>query len=121
MHGTIKTGTLTNARDPEGRGWFIGRFMEEPYATHAFEAKWATHEKGSRRTPSANDAKTMCILISGSFVLRFPDKNTETILNEQGAFVWWDANVLHTYEALEESTVLTIRWPSKNTNDTTPK
>ena len=65
-------------------------------------------------------AKTISILIKGKFLLIFPEENKEIVLEKQGDFVFWDSKVYHGSEALEDSTVLTIRWPSIP-NDQKPK
>jgi len=51
--------------------------------------------------------------------LKFPKNNKEIILTKQGDYVLQDANVYHSFEALEESIILTFQWPSLQ-NDQTP-
>jgi hypothetical protein len=86
-----------NAADvsQETRGWFFGHFMPgeaHPLRSSELELKWYTHPKGETRATWApgNPVRTLNILIRGHFVLLFPDQEI----------------------ALENSLVLTVRWPS---------
>ena len=97
------------------RGWFVGHFMpgeENPLRTEELEVKWYTHAKGETRAQWApgNPVKTINILIRGHFVLLFP--NQEIALEKEGDFVFFGPDVPHSYRAVEESLVLTVRWPS---------
>ncbi len=53
---------------------------------------------------------TIHILISGHFRVQLPDE--DVTLTEQGDYVMWGSGVDHNYEALEDSVVLVVRWPS---------
>jgi len=80
------------------------------------EVKWAIHSKGEIKPGAITDstAKTRAILIEGKFVVRFPDLGKEIVLSETGDYLEYDSNeVFHTAEALENSVVFVIRWPSK--------
>jgi hypothetical protein len=96
------------------RGWFLGQFIGvEGDLLHSIdlEVKWGVHPKGdSRQSWSSNQATSLSILIAGAFKLKFEDQ--EHVLSTQGDYVVWAPGVLHTWEALEASIVLTIRWPS---------
>jgi hypothetical protein len=54
--------------------------------------------------------RTSNLLVRGSFVLVFPDR--EVALRREGDFVMFGPGVAHSYRCLEESLVLTVRWPS---------
>jgi quercetin dioxygenase-like cupin family protein len=43
-------------------------------------------------------------------VLRFPDR--EVVLAREGDFVLFGPGVPHSFRSVEESLVLTVRWPS---------
>ncbi len=94
------------------RGWFMGAFLNEesPLLQENVELKWATHKKGERRKDwSMGDEKqSISILISGKFKLIFDDR--EETLSQQGDFVYWGPQVPHTWEALEDSTIMTVRF-----------
>jgi len=112
----IKSGNLNNQVNSEHKGWFIGHFMEKDSIFHSddFEIRWAVHSKGEKKSiVKANKiAKTISILIKGKIILRFPKDNNEIVLSKEGDYVYWDKNIYHTSEIIEDSTVLTIRWPS---------
>lgn len=114
---SIISGNLTDKtkEDSNRRGWFLGHFMapNSKFKNDNFEVKWGIHPKGDRKKTSAKNstAKTIAILIKGKFVIRFSD-DKEVLLSKIGDFVYWDGKIYHTYEALTNSIVLTIRWPS---------
>jgi hypothetical protein len=97
------------------RGWFVGHFIDAANlrSTDILEVKWGTHAAGERRTEwSVNQvATTLSILIKGKFRLQFPDQ--ECLLSQEGDYVIWAAGVPHTWIAELTSTVVTVRYPSK--------
>jgi hypothetical protein len=104
-----------NEASKNTRGWFLGHFMpgeENPLRTTEVEVKWFTHAKGETREQWApgNPVRTLNILIRGHFVLLFPDQ--EVALEKEGDFVLFGPDMPHSYRCVEESTVLTVRWPS---------
>ena len=97
------------------RGWFLGQFMpgdSNPLRTSDLEVKWYTHAKGEERPQwsPASAVKTLNILVRGHFVLRFPDREVE--LAVEGDYVMFGPGVAHSFRSVEESLVLTVRWPS---------
>ncbi|WP_414587662.1 signal peptidase I [Scytonema sp. PCC 10023] len=97
-------------------GWFLGHFItpsEDPRSTEELEVKWAVHKVGDSRTEWAvnNQAATLSILIKGQFRLQFEDG--DIVLSREGDYVLWCAGVPHCWVAESESTILTVRWPSK--------
>ena len=116
----IKSGNLNRLikTHSETKGWIIGHFMEADhfFKTDDFEVKWAVHKKGEIKPGkiAKSAARTIAILIKGKFMVRFPDLDQEVVLSKTGDYLAYDANkVLHTAKALEDSTILAIRWPSK--------
>lgn len=106
-----------NAADAskDTRGWFAGHFIageKNPLRTEDLELKWYTHAKGETREQwaPANSVRTLNILIRGHFVLLFP--NQEVALRKEGDYVLFGPGVPHSYRSVEESLVLTVRWPS---------
>lgn len=97
-------------------GWFIGHFMpdNDPRSTSDLEVKWAVHPAGDGRSEWATNAEatTLSILISGRFRVQFPE--SEIVLFNQGDYVLWCPGVAHTWVAESDSTILTVRWPSKS-------
>jgi len=99
----------------ETRGWFLGHFAAgeaNPLRSRDVELKWFVHEMGETRSEWApgNPVRTLNLLIRGRFVLVFPDR--EVSLEREGDFVLFGPGVPHSYRSVEESLVLTVRWPS---------
>jgi hypothetical protein len=102
------------------RGWFLGHFMRgegNPLRTSQLELKWYTHTKGESRTEWApgNPVTTLNILVRGHFVLLFPDR--EIALEKEGDFVLFGPGMPHSFRSVQESLVLTVRWPSLPPNN----
>jgi mannose-6-phosphate isomerase-like protein (cupin superfamily) len=102
------------------RGWFLGHFMPgagNPLRTSQLELKWYTHGKGESRSEWApgNPVTTLNILVRGQFVLLFPDR--EVALEKEGDFVLFGPGVPHSFHSVQESLVLTVRWPSLPPNN----
>src|SRR4028118_1158720 len=97
-------------------GWFAGHFItpeNDPRSTSILEVKWGVHQAGDCRTEWAVNAEatTLSILIQGRFRLQFPEQ--EFLLSREGDYALWLPGVSHSWSAEEDSTVLTVRWPSK--------
>lgn len=95
------------------RGWFIGHFLESTYglrSTSGVEIKWGKYHAGEERTLWGVQATTLCILFKGSVQFIFPQE--EHFLSHEGGYIIWSADVPHRWKILEETWVLTVRWPS---------
>jgi quercetin dioxygenase-like cupin family protein len=97
-------------------GWFIGHFIaptDDPRSTPTLEVKWAVYEAGDGRVQWATnvEATSLAILIKGRFRFQFPDQ--EVLLSHEGDYVLWSPGVPHCWSAEEDSTILSVRWPSK--------
>ncbi len=97
-------------------GWFLGHFIAPSdglRSTPNLEVKWAIHQAGDERTQWATnvEATTLSILIKGRFRLQFPEQ--EFLLSNEGDYVLWSPGVPHCWCAEVDSTVVTVRWPSK--------
>lgn len=98
-------------------GWVMGHFLtptDDPRSTPLLEVKWGVHKAGESRQQWAMnvEATTLSILIKGQFCLQFPEQ--QVILCHEGDYVLWLPGVPHTWSAEEDSTILTVRWPSKS-------
>jgi quercetin dioxygenase-like cupin family protein len=109
--------TAGNANEDaaDTRGWLIGHFIEPTQgvrATNAVEVKWANHPAGDKRPGwTADDQRTtLVLLISGEF--RVDVTGGSKTMTRQGDYVMWGAGVDHSWEALADSVVMTVRWPS---------
>ncbi|MGA2411325.1 MAG: signal peptidase I [Candidatus Binataceae bacterium] len=108
-----------NAISDGKRGWFVGQFVPPSLGLahqDALEMKWGQHPKGDKRQGFARSlhATTISILVSGSFIMRLKlqDEIKEIVLREPGDYVAFGPSVDHLWEALEESLVMTVRFPS---------
>lgn len=96
-------------------GWFLGHFVtptDDPRSTPILEVKWGVHKAGDGRTQWATNiaATTVSILIKGRFRLKFPEQ--DVLLSHEGDYVLWSPGVPHSWSAEEDSTIVTVRWPS---------
>jgi quercetin dioxygenase-like cupin family protein len=107
-----------NASDDAGeyRGWLLGHFVDAassgPRSTEALEVKWGIHPAGDTRSGWTTDDQrtTMLLLVSGQFRL---DLTVGSItLKRQGDYVVWGPGIDHSWQAEQDSVVITIRWPS---------
>jgi hypothetical protein len=98
------------------RGWLLGHFIDPAdgvqHSTDV-EVKWATHPAGERRTAwTVGDRRTtLLLLIQGRFRLELT--GTSITLAEQGDYVLWGPGIDHCWQAVTDSTVVTVRWPSR--------
>ena len=96
-------------------GWFSGHFItpvDDPRSISILEVKWGVHKAGDCRTEWAvnTEATTLSILVKGRFRLQFPEQ--EILLSCEGDYALWLPGVSHYWSALEDSTIVTVRWPS---------
>lgn len=99
------------------RGWFIGQFIPPESGlkhTSEIEVKWGIHSANDERTSEGVNAEatSLSILISGLFILDFPHLQQTIQLRRTGDYAIWAPGVSHTWKALENSTILTVRWQS---------
>lgn len=109
--------TAGNAHDDSAntRGWLVGHFIDQSQgirATEDVEVKWARHAAGDKRSEWASGElrTTLVILVSGEF--RVDVTGGTKTMNRQGDYVMWGPGIAHSWEALDESVVTTVRWPS---------
>ncbi len=97
------------------RGWLLGHFVEpadDVRSTNDVEVKWGVHASGERRSEwTADDRRTtLLLLVSGNF--RVDLTVGSATLARQGDYALWGPGTDHTWEALADSVVITVRWPS---------
>lgn len=113
----ISIGNAEDYAHSPTRGWFIGNFLNPttagPRFTNNIEVKWSTHPAGDHRpniAPGA-DTMTLTILIEGSFEQIFPGNDPGTVrMQRSGDFVLYGPDIAHTWRALSDSVMLTVRW-----------
>ena len=97
------------------RGWILGHFISPKdlvRTTGDLEVKWGVHPAGQKRDnwTEGETRSTLLLLISGRFRLHLATGSTT--LARQGDYVTWGPGIDHSWQAEEDSTVVTIRWPS---------
>jgi hypothetical protein len=111
--GEIYVGTA-DLDAPKERGWLLGHFLptDDPRHSPDVEIKWGRHQAGERRAEwvRAEHRTAVLFLITGRFRLDFPTR--AVTLTTPGDYVLWHAGVDHSWQAEQDSVVLTVRWPS---------
>jgi quercetin dioxygenase-like cupin family protein len=97
------------------RGWLLGHFIdpsEGVRSTKDVEIKWGTHAAGEKRPDwTADDQRTtLVLLVAGHFIVHLTEASAP--LTRQGDYVVWGPGIDHSWQAVSDSTVLTVRWPS---------
>ena len=96
--------------------WIVGHFIPADNIRHSdnVEIKWAVHKQGEKRQEWVTGEKrtSIAILVSGKVIFEFRDKKCE--LSNQGDYVMWGVGVDHRWEVVEDSVIITVRWPSIN-------
>ncbi len=110
-----------NARADQvrGTGWFIGQFVPAEVGLRRqadVELKWGVHLDGEKRSrPWANqNGTTISVLIQGSLKMTFhvDGGQREVTLRAKGDYVAFGPEVVHTWEAVGDTIVLSVRFPS---------
>ena len=113
-------------------GWFVGdlkTWLEaaeqtdkaENYGlreTGAVEIKWGVHPKGTLRPGGwamPSSFVTMSVLLRGAFDLHFRPQGKDIPgqrcqLRAEGDYAIWGKDCEHTWEAIEDTVILTVRW-----------
>ena len=109
-----------NAITDGKHGWFIGQFV--PIAgglrhQDDVELKWGIHPKGESRPLGYSQYKaatTISVLLQGILCTRLELDGAlrEITLRRPGDYIIYGPGVTHTWEALEDCVVLTVRFPS---------
>jgi quercetin dioxygenase-like cupin family protein len=107
-----------NAVDESGqyRGWLLGHFIDTApdsvRKTDALEIKWGIHPAGQSRDAwtSGEKRSTLVIMVDGRF--RVDLAVGSVTLKSQGDYLTWGPGIDHSWQAEEDSTVITVRWPS---------
>jgi hypothetical protein len=111
------------------RHWFIGDLarwaaLSPAAAQDRFGArqalvvgvKWGVHPAGERRPggwAEGDDSVTLSAVVSGDFVLSFEDGRggiVEAPLHHPGDYAIWYPGTRHTWVAVSDCVILTVRW-----------
>ena len=99
----------------ERHGWLLGHFIdlaEGVRSSRDVEIKWGIHPAGDKRAGwTADDQRTTIVFrVSGKFRIDLTD-GSHTLQN-QGDYLLWGPGINHSWAALTDSVVVTVRWPS---------
>jgi hypothetical protein len=102
-----------------GSGWFVGQFVRAEFGLRHqtdVELKWGIHPDGDKRSrPWANqNGTTISVLIEGSLQVTFhvDGARQEVTLRMKGDYVIFGPEVAHSWEAVGDTIVLSVRFPS---------
>ena len=100
-------------------GWFVGQFVPAEFGLRRqtdVELKWGVHPDGERRSrPWANEnGTTISILIEGCLRVTFHFDGTqqEVTLQTKGDYLVFGPEVVHSWEVVGDTIVLSVRFPS---------
>jgi quercetin dioxygenase-like cupin family protein len=99
----------------DDRGWLLGHFVspvDDVRHSRDVEVKWGTHPAGEKRAEWTSDDQrtTLLLLVQGEFRIDLTDGSR--VLSTQGDYALWGPGIDHSWEALADSVVITVRWPS---------
>jgi hypothetical protein len=101
-----------------GTGWFVGQFVPAELGQRhqaAVELKWGVHADGEKRCQpwAQGHATTIAILIRGTLRVEFNSSSTKVVtLEREGDYVVYGPTVMHSWEAIGDTLMLTVRFPS---------
>ena len=112
--------TCGNANRDGKRGWFVGQFVASELGLRHrddVEIKWGVHPRGEARPGSwvsYKVATTIVVLIRGEILIRVRDGGEidDVLLAMEGDYIILPPIVAHTWEALTDCVVLSVRCPS---------
>jgi hypothetical protein len=108
-----------------GSGWFVGQFISTALGLRHqtdVELKWGVHQNGERRPRGAEAtgrATTITILIQGALRTTFQidGQRHAVTMQKQGDYLIFGRNVVHSWEAIGYTVVLSVRFPSVDAGD----
>lgn len=97
------------------RGWLLGHFIDPAEGARSskdVEVKWGIHPAGDTRDgwTTGDQRTTLLILVQGTFRIDLTEDSFT--LSKQGDYAVWGPGIDHSWHAIEDSTVITVRWPS---------
>jgi quercetin dioxygenase-like cupin family protein len=97
------------------RGWILGHFIDPAEGVRSsrdVEIKWGAHPAGDKRVEWTHDEHrtTLVFHVRGKF--RIDLTAGSFTLEREGDYLDWGPGIGHSWEALTEAVVVTVRWPS---------
>ena len=104
----------------DGSSWFVGQFVPKVLGLRHqtdVELKWGVHAQGERRPGGfqANGvATTISVLVRGIMQITFEaDGSAQRVtLKDAGDYVIFGPDLVHGWEAVTDSVIVSIRFPS---------
>jgi len=100
-------------------GWFIGQFVPPELGLRHqrdVEVKWGIHPDGERRGQAwaSGHATTVSVLVQGMLRVMFDNDEEPRVvtLRKPGDYVIYGPDVVHSWEAVGDTVVLSLRFPS---------
>ncbi|MGH3172121.1 MAG: signal peptidase I [Trebonia sp.] len=99
----------------EYRGWILGHFIDPAQGVRSskdVEIKWGIHPAGEKRAEwTADDQRTTLVFhVSGTFRIDLTEGSFS--LERKGDYLVWGPGIDHSWEAVTDAVVVTVRWPS---------
>lgn len=102
-----------------GSGWFVGQFVPAALGLRHqtdVEIKWGIHPDGEKRAHAwaSEHATTVSVLVRGCLHITFDlvDGPHRIVLEQEGDYVIFAPGTVHEWEAVGETIVLSVRFPS---------
>jgi quercetin dioxygenase-like cupin family protein len=97
------------------RGWLLGHFIDPAEGVRSakdVEVKWGIHPAGEERAEwtSGDQRTTLVLLVQGRFRISLTEGSI--MLGTQGDYAVWGPGIDHSWKAISDSVVVTVRWPS---------
>lgn len=97
------------------RGWLVGHFIDPSEGvrfTNDVEIKWGVHSAGDKRPDwtTGDQRMTLLLLVRGKF--RIDLTVGSRVLSDPGDYATWGPGIDHSWKALADAVVITVRWPS---------
>ncbi len=100
-------------------GWFVGQFVPAELGLRRqteVELKWGIHPDGEKRPEpwASQNGTTISVLIEGGLKVTFhiDGSHQEVILRIKGDYVIFGPQVVHSWEVIGDTIVLSVRFPS---------
>jgi hypothetical protein len=103
-------------------GWFVGQFVPAAEGLRhqtSVELKWGIHKDGEKRVRpwAAGHATTISVLIKGALRVTFYGERLQVVmLQKEGDYVVFTPDAVHSWEAIGDTLVLSVRFPSVEIN-----
>jgi quercetin dioxygenase-like cupin family protein len=119
MDGELVSGNWHSGNAEEDgrdrRGWILGHFIDPAEGVRSskdVEIKWGIHPAGDKRAEWTTDDQrtTLVFRVSGKFRIDLTEGSFT--LEREGDYLVWGPGIDHSWEAVTDAVIVTVRWPS---------